>query len=195
MVEQKVAKSSGQVGLRYASFETRLVAFVLDLIVLFSAFALFFAIAFFQVLLRTDFGEKDTPDSAVWAAAILLAIYCFLLVPLYFIGLWAWRGQTVGQMAMAIKVVGRDGRPAGLARAAVRVGGLNLLPFIFLVSVVSLLAAGTGEDALVTLIWVLGIVGLVLVAIQVFGCLMIPFDRQRRALHDRLADTLVVEPR
>jgi len=195
MVVQKVAKSSSQVGLRYASFETRLVAFVLDLIVLFSVFALFFAIAFFQVLLRTDFGEKDTPDSAVWAAAILLAIYCFLLLPLYFIGLWAWRGQTVGQMAMAIKVVGRDGRPIGLTRAAVRVGGLNFLPLIFLVSVVSLLAAGTGEDALVTLIWVLGIVGLVLVAIQVLGCLMIPFDRQRRALHDRLADTLVVEPR
>jgi len=195
MVEQKVAKSSSQVGLRYASFETRLVAFVLDLVVLFSVFALFFAVAFFQVLLRTDFGEKDTPDSAVWAAAILLAIYCFLLLPLYFIGLWAWRGQTVGQMAMAIKVIGRDGRPIGLTRAAVRVGGLNFLPPIFLVSVVSLLAAGTGEDALVTLIWVLGIVGLVLVAIQVLGFLMIPFDRQRRALHDRLADTLVVEPR
>ena len=195
MVVQKVAKSSSQVGLRYASFETRLVAFVLDLIVLFSVFALFFAVAFFQVLLRTDFGEKDTPDSAVWAAAILLAIYCFLLLPLYFIGLWAWRGQTVGQMAMAIKVIGRDGRPIGLTRAAVRVGGLNFLPPIFLVSVVSLLAAGTGEDALVTLIWVLGIVGLVLVAIQGLGFLMIPFDRQRRALHDRLADTLVVEPR
>jgi uncharacterized RDD family membrane protein YckC len=192
MVEQKVAKSSSQVGLRYASFETRLVAFVLDLIVLFSVFALFFAVAFFQVLLRTDFGEKDTPDSATWTAVIILATYYFLFLPLYFIGLWAWRGQTVGQMAMVIKVVRRGGRPIGLARAAVRVGGLNFLPLIF---VVSLLAAGTSEDALVALIWVLAIVGLVLVAIQVLGCLMIPFDRERRALHDRLADTLVVEPR
>jgi len=192
MVEQKVAKSSSQVGLRYASFETRLVAFVLDLIVLFSVFALFFAVAFFQVLLRTDFGEKDTPDSATWTAVIILATYYFLFLPLYFIGLWAWRGQTVGQMAMVIKVVRRGGRPIGLARAAVRVGGLNFLPLIF---VVSLLAAGTSEDALVALLWVLAIVGLVLVAIQVLGCLMIPFDRERRALHDRLADTLVVEPR
>ena len=195
MVEQRVAKFSSQVGLRYASFETRLVAFVLDLIVLFSVFALFFAVAFFQVLLRTDFGEKDTPDSAIWAAAIILATYCFLFLPLYFIGLWSWRGQTVGQMAMAIKVVGRDGRPMGLVRAAVRVGGLNFLPLIFLVSLVSLLAAGTSEDALVALIWVLVILGLVLMAIQVLGFLMIPFDRERRALHDRLADTLVVEPK
>ncbi|MCJ7509787.1 MAG: RDD family protein [Dehalococcoidia bacterium] len=194
MVEQKVAKFSSQVSLRYASFETRLVAFVLDLIVLFSVFALFFAVAFFQVLLRTDFGEKDTPDSAAWTAAIILSAYLIFL-PLYFIGLWAWRGQTVGQMAMAIKVVGRDGRPIRLARAAVRAGGLNFLPLMFVVSLVALLAAGISEDALVTLIWVLAIVGLVLLAIQVLGCLMIPFDRQRRALHDRLADTLVVEPR
>jgi len=195
MVEQRVAKFSSQVGLRYASFETRLVAFVLDLIVLFSVFALFFAVAFFQVLLRTDFGEKDTPDSAIWAAAIILATYCFLFLPLYFIGLWAWQGQTVGQMAMAIRVLGRDGHPMGLARAAVRVGGLNFLPLIFLVSLVSLLAAGTSEDLLVALIWVLVIVGLVLMAIQVLGFLMVPFDRERRALHDRLADTLVVEPK
>jgi len=195
MVEQRVAKFSSQVGLRYASFETRLVAFVLDLIVLFSVFALFFAVAFFQVLLRTDFGETDTPDSAVWTATIILATYCFLFLPLYFTGLWAWRGQTVGQMAMAIKVVGRDGRPIGLTRAAVRVGGLNLLPLVFVVSLVGLLAVGTSEDALVTLIWVLVIVGLVLVAIEVLGFLMIPFDRERRALHDRLADTLVVEPK
>jgi uncharacterized RDD family membrane protein YckC len=195
MVEQRVAKFSSQVGLRYASFETRLVAFVLDLIVLFSVFALFFVVAFFQILLRTDFGERDTPDSAVWTATIILATYCFLFLPLYFTGLWAWRGQTMGQMAMAIKVVGRDGRPIGLTRAAVRVGGLNLLPLIFVVSLVGLLAVGTSEDALVALIWVLVSVGLVLVAIQVLGCLMIPFDRERRALHDRLADTLVVEPK
>jgi len=34
MVEQRVVNASSQVELRYASFETRLVAFVLDVIVL-----------------------------------------------------------------------------------------------------------------------------------------------------------------
>jgi len=195
MVEQKVTNVSSEVGLRYARFETRLVAFVLDLIVLFSVLALFFAVAFLQILIRTDFGEKDTPDSAVWAAAIMLATYCFLFLPLYFIGLWVWRGQTVGQVAMAIKVVRRDGRPMGLARAAVRVGGLNFLPLVFGASLLALLATGLAEDALIGIIWVLIAAALALMAIQVLGFLMIPFDQQRQALHDRLADTIVVEPR
>ena len=195
MVEQKVTNVSSQVGLRYASFETRLVAFVLDLIVLFSVLALFFAVAFLQILIRTDFGEKDTPDSAVWAAAIMLATYCFLFLPLYFVGLWVWRGQTVGQVAMAIKVVRRDGCPMGLARAAVRVGGLNFLPLVFGASLLALLATGLAEDALIAIIWVLIAAALALMAIQVLGSLMIPFDQQRQALHDRLADTIVVEPR
>jgi uncharacterized RDD family membrane protein YckC len=195
MVEQKVANVSSQVDLRYASFETRLVAFVLDVIVLVSVFALFFAVAFLQILLRTDFGEKDTPDSAIWAAAIIIATYCFLFLPLYFVGLWVWRGQTVGQMAMAIKVVRRDGRPMGLARAAVRVGGLSFLPAIFVASLLALLATGLAEDALIGIIWVLSATALALIVIQIAGFLMIPFDQQRQALHDRLADTLVVEPR
>lgn len=195
MVEQKVANVSSEVGLRYARFETRLVAFVLDLIVLFSVLALFFAVAFLQILIRTGFGEKDTPDSAVWAAAIMLATYCFLFLPLYFVGLWVWRGQTVGQVAMAIKVVRRDGRPMGLARAAVRVGGLNFLPLVFGASLLALLATGLAEDALIAIIWVLIAAALALMAIQVLGFLMIPFDQQRQALHDRLADTIVVEPK
>ncbi len=195
MVEQKVTNVSSEVGLRYARFETRLVAFVLDLIVLFSVLALFFAVAFLQILIRTDFGEKDTPDSAVWTAAIMLATYCFLFLPLYFVGLWVWRGQTVGQVAMAIKVVRRDGRPMGLARAAVRVGGLNFLPLVFGASLLALLATGLAEDALIGIIWVLIAAALALMAIQVLGFLMIPFDEQRQALHDRLADTIVVEPK
>ena len=195
MVEQKVPNVSSQVGLRYASFETRLVAFVLDVIVLSAVLALFFAVAFLQILIRTDFGEKDTPDSAVWAAAIILAIYCFLFLPLYFVGLWVRRGQTVGQVAMAIKVVRRDGRRMGLARATVRAGGLNLLPLVFGASLLALLATGLGEDALIGIIWVLLATALVLMTIQVLGFLMIPFDEKRQALHDRLADTIVVEPK
>jgi uncharacterized RDD family membrane protein YckC len=195
MVEQGVVNVSSQVGLRYASFETRLVAFVLDVIVLLAVFALFFAVAFLQILIRTDFGEKDTPDSAVWAAAIILAAYCFLFLPLYFIGLWAWRGQTVGQMAMVIRVARRDGRPVGLARAAIRVGALNLLPPIFVASLLALPATGASEDVLIALILVLALAAVVLIVIQVVGFLMIPFDPQRQALHDRLADTIMVEPR
>jgi len=160
MVEQRVTNVSSQVDLRYASFETRLVAFVLDVIVLFSVLALFFAVAFLQVLLRSDFGDVDPPDSAFYLAAIILLIYFFVFFPLYFLALWVWRGQTVGKMAMAIKVVRRDGHPLGVGTALLRLVG-------YLFSTLLLFA----------------------------GFLMIAFDQQRRALHDRLADTLVVEPK
>jgi uncharacterized RDD family membrane protein YckC len=160
MAEQRVANVSGQVGLRYASFETRLVAFVLDMIVLFSVFLLFTSVAGLQLLLRSDFGDVDPPDSAFYLAAIILLIYFFPLFPLYFLALWVWRGQTVGKVAMAIKVVRRDGRRLGVGTALLRLVG-------YLFSTLLLFA----------------------------GFLMIAFDRQRRGLHDRLADTLVVEPK
>jgi uncharacterized RDD family membrane protein YckC len=160
MVEQRVTNVSSQVDLRYASFETRLVAFVLDVIVLFSVFLLFIAVAGLQLLLRSDFGDVDPPDSAFYLAAIILLVYFFPFFPLYFLSLWVWRGQTVGKMAMAIKVVRRDGHPLGVGTALLRLVG-------YLFSTLLLFA----------------------------GFLMIAFDQQRRGLHDRLADTLVVEPR
>jgi len=52
---------------------------------------------------------------------ILLSIVSWGFVNvLYFIGLWAWRGQTLGQIAADIKVVGTDGRPADLRIAVLR---------------------------------------------------------------------------
>ena len=144
--------------LRYAGFETRLVAFVLDLIVLASFFALFVAFALLQLLLRSDFGDNDPPDQAYYVAAIIILMYFVAFVPLYFVGLWAWRGQTLGKMAVAIRVVRTDGRPVGVGAALLRLVG-------YLFSTLLLFA----------------------------GFLMIVFDRQRRGLHDRLADTIVVD--
>jgi len=52
---------------------------------------------------------------------ILLAIVALgLIIVAYFIGLWAWRGQTLGQMAAHIKVVRQDGKPMDLGTAVLR---------------------------------------------------------------------------
>ena len=52
---------------------------------------------------------------------ILLAVAALgLVVVAYFIGLWAWRGQTLGQMAAHIKVVRQDGKPMDLGTAVLR---------------------------------------------------------------------------
>jgi len=151
-------RTSEPVSLRYASIETRLVAFILDLIVLASFFALFLAFALLQLLLRSDFGDNDPPDQAYYVAAVIILGYFVAFVPLYFVGLWTWRGQTLGKMAIAIRVVRSDGRPVSVGTALLRLVGYLFSSLLLFV-----------------------------------GFLMIVFDRERRGLHDRLADTIVVD--
>ena len=112
--------------LTYASLQFRVVAAILDSMVLISFFMVFFAIGGAYILLR--YGDNP-PGSAflVWAGFILAFVP---LVPLYFGLLWSWKGQSVGMMAVHIKVVRRDGRPLSLGRALARTLAwpLSLLP-------------------------------------------------------------------
>lgn len=101
-----------------AGLGVRAVSFVLDIIVLASSFMAFLVVAGLQVLLRTGWGSTDS--GAAIDAAIFIVLGWLAFVPLYHIALWAWRGQTVGQMAVRVKVVRQDGRPLGLGVALVR---------------------------------------------------------------------------
>jgi len=143
--------------LPYAGLQLRIVAFVLDSIVLFSCFMLFAAAGGLQALLRSDFGEVDPPESAfyVWVAFILAFIPLAVLYPAV---LWTWRGQTVGQMAVHIQVLSRHGYRLSFGRALLRtlVRGLSILP--------------------------LGL-----------GMATVFFDGERRALHDYIAGSVVLE--
>ncbi len=125
--------------LPYAGLQLRIVAFILDAIVIVSFFMLLVAAGGLQTLLRSDFGDVDPPESAyyVWAAFILAFIP---LTILYFALLWSWRGQSVGMMAVHIKLTTRDGRRLSFGRALLRTLtwplsllplGLGLLPLIF----------------------------------------------------------------
>jgi len=143
--------------LPYASLQLRIVAFILDTIVLASCFMLFVAAGGLQTLLRSDFGDVDPPESAyyIWLGFILAFIpFAFL----YFALLWFWRGQSVGMMAVHIAVARRNGEPLSMWRALGR-----------------------------ALAWALSLLPLGL------GVLPALFDREHRALHDRLADTTVRE--
>jgi uncharacterized RDD family membrane protein YckC len=52
---------------------------------------------------------------------VLLAIVSWGIANLvYFIGLWAWRGQTLGQLVMNIRVVRTDGSHVDLRTAVLR---------------------------------------------------------------------------
>lgn len=39
---------------------------------------------------------------------------------IYFVGLWTWRGQTLGQIVVKVKVVRTDGEPVDLRTAVLR---------------------------------------------------------------------------
>lgn len=137
----RAARASNQpaASLPYAGLQLRVVAFLLDSIVMVSCLMLFVAAGGLQTLLRSDLGSRDPPESAfyVWVG-IILAFIPF--AALYFSLLWSWRGQSVGMMAVHIVVAGRDRRRLPFGRALARTLafpltllplGLGLLPILF----------------------------------------------------------------
>jgi len=178
---------------RRARLEARLVAFVVDSVVLLSFTLVLLAVAGLQLLIASDFGEEDPPDSSFYAVlAIVMAV-----IPLWLafnVVLCRWRGQTVGKYVADIKVVREDGRPLGLWTSLVRFLLLHPLLFHPFLALLWLLTA-----AVVTSLTVSAVVLVVTLAL-VFVSLAAPFlasgtvllDANRRALHDRVTGTTVV---
>ncbi len=155
---QRAATATGSklAPLPYAGLQLRIVAFILDILVIIS-FGMLFVAAILAILL-IDSSNSNPSDRAFLISAGILGFYLVAFVPLYHVLLWSWRGQTVGKMAVRIKVQSRNGGPLSLGQSALRFLGyvVSVLP-IFLGLVIAL------------------------------------FDRERRAFHDILAGTVVVE--
>lgn len=137
--------------------EQRAVAFILDVVLLVSFLAILFVFGGIQAIVRSDSGNEDLSDSVIvtWIAIILS---WFVLVPLYYIAFWVWRGQTVGKIAVNIGVMRTNGEPLSLGTAVLR--------FVaFIASMAPLFA----------------------------GFFVAFFQNDRRALHDLIADTVVID--
>lgn len=116
--------------LPYAGLHLRIVAFILDTIVLASVFALFVAAAGLQLLLRTNWGaDSNYPDSVNWAGFLIILSFA-VVPPWYFTSLWWSRGQSLGMMAVHIAVTDRDGYHLSFGRAFLRtlIWPLSFLP-------------------------------------------------------------------
>jgi uncharacterized RDD family membrane protein YckC len=140
--------------LPYAGFQLRTVAFILDCVVTASFFLIFFTIAFLPVVISGGSTISNSEESWIWM--VFLTYIPF--VPFFFFLLWAWRGQSLGMMAVNIEVTDRDGEPLSASRAGIRalVWPLCMIPF--------------------------GI-----------GAIPVLIDEERRALHDMIAGTVVLE--
>ncbi len=107
--------------LAYAGLQLRIVAFILDILVLISFFLLF--VAAILALLLLDSSNSNPSDRAFLISGVILALYFLAFLPLYHVLLWTWWGQTVGMMAVRIKVVSRGGGRVSLGRSVLRLLG------------------------------------------------------------------------
>jgi uncharacterized RDD family membrane protein YckC len=110
------------------------------------------------LLLDFSLNDNNLSESAGYVFVAVMATYLVVFLPLYHIALWSRWGQTIGMMAVHIKVISRTGGRLSLWRSALRLLG-------YAASVAPLF----------------------------LGIVIALFDRERRTLHDRLADTVVVE--
>jgi len=101
--------------LRYAGFWRRFVAYIIDMLVLWGV------VGGGMWLLVPGFLFIPGPLGAVFLTGVLLLLAAASVVPfLYFWLMTAFLGQTLGKMALGIRVVNRAGQPPGLGWAFLR---------------------------------------------------------------------------
>ena len=173
-----------------ASVAGRLGAYLLDWLVTFIVSCVLLSAGGLIVLLSSDMGRRDPSDGALNAALVVAS----LIAPVWFmltLAGWVWQGQTIGKLALRLRIVGPTGEPPGVGRALVRlfVYLLSNLPVAALLPGLALLALlrRQGEAPLQ---WTLP--ALALLTPTVLSFLLLLFDHQHRALHDRVAGTRVL---
>ena len=170
--------------LRYASFETRVVAGTLDVLVLFIISSLLVSIGSIVILVSSDFEKTQASGTAInafWACVVAIpptfALYLFLSL--------AWRGQTAGAAVMQLTVLRSDGRGLGFLGSMARL--IGMLVYLLIVGFGAMVAYAFRDSLPIA---VLAIAAALLLAVA--GVLWSAFDSRRRTLHDRIAGTIVV---
>ena len=173
--------------MKYAGFFRRLAAFTVDLVVLVPSLGAMFWIV------------SNSRTTAIFLYVPLLFLMMFYRV--YFIGRW---GQTVGKMAMGIKVVQVNGEVAGFARATYR-EGVNIVIAVVSGSLLflAMLSVSSAEfealkfmDKFLRLEAAIPPWGNKFSAISNWwnlpDALVLLFNAKRRAVHDFIAGTVVI---
>jgi uncharacterized RDD family membrane protein YckC len=112
----------------YASFGIRLLARIIDALILGVPFVIIFSVLAAALPKEDRFGTIDGelsichgPTGGSVAVLLLVGLLWFVLTVAYFVGLVGTRGATVGQNALKIQVVGvADGETIGIGRATGR---------------------------------------------------------------------------
>lgn len=170
--------------IHYASFESRVAAGALDVLVMFIIASLLVTAGSLVVLISSDFEKVEPTETALNIFWMCVGAIPPALLLYFFIGL-AWKGQTIGASVMQLMVIRSDGRPLGVLGAMARVIGLLIYLLIIALGVIVAFAFRNS-----TAIAAAAISAAFLLA--AFGFVWAAFDSRRRTLHDRIAGTIVV---
>lgn len=173
-----------------AALGPRLLAYLLDSLVLFVFTILFVSIASLAIISSSDFGEQNPSDRAfsIFAIVLLATMPCWLLLNVLLIHK---RGQTLGQYVLGLRLATEDGSEPTLGRLLLYWLALHPLLFHPLLAGFWIFIAffSLGNNGIVILS--LGMALLSIVA-PLASLLFALVDPEHRALHDRLAGLRVV---
>jgi uncharacterized RDD family membrane protein YckC len=161
---EAVAESGG---LQYKGAGIRLLAFIIDAVVVIIILYLFNQVSGSQVLVNT--ASEQAFNSLSWHQWVFIGI-----LAVYFIGFWAWRGQTLGKMLVGAKIVKNDGGKIGIVRALVR----------YIVYFLYLLLWGFANSSM-----------FILVIIAIVAIIIVASNKKKRGIHDFIAGTVVINSR
>lgn len=115
---------------------SRLLAMVVDMMVIITAASLFGRLV--EVI------QIASPDAA---GAVQMVMFFMIATGYSMVMEWLWQGQTIGKRLTGIRVMDRDGLPMTFAQIAVRniLRVVDLVPVFYLVGAVSLLFTRHGQ--------------------------------------------------
>ncbi|MDH5678912.1 MAG: RDD family protein [Nitrospinota bacterium] len=183
--------------LETAAFPKRLLALILDMVILWLVFqvaSLYFGFymefAPIQIHIESDRFWMNMPDPFLGK----FRSACYVAAMVYFAVFHGRYGQSIGKIAMGIKLIGLDGRPAGYRQAIIRaiilIGPISVVPLLrnYAWRIINdKNSSGSWNWMYIELSYVL-----IMVLLLVSALLAITDRAEQKSLHDRLASTRVV---
>lgn len=172
----------------HAGASARVLAYLIDSVVLFCFSIIFLLAAGMVLFLDSNQGRDQISDAEAWAFVGIMTS----MVPAWLLVTWATyqrMGQTVGQFVLGLRVQNEDGTSPRGRQLLLYLLALHPLLFHPLFCGVWFLFAYVGislanSDA----VFVLGVMlGLLSLVAPLIGLVFLLSDPQRRTIHDRLA--------
>jgi len=126
-------------GVEWAGYGERLVAYIIDGLVLAVIFVVLSIVLIAGIVDSVDFSDPANPEfgGAAIGAVVLWTLALFIVSILYFPFFWAQGGQTPGMRAFGIRVVrDRDGARIGWGSALLRLLGYWVSGVVFYIGYV-----------------------------------------------------------